>query len=353
MKTLTFILACLLLVALCNAETIIAGPNSSAGFHKIQEAIDSAGDGDNIQDWVVPFSQQRTCGIWDGRTVRRIAELRKAFDKIQEFQQTLGLDTNIYISNGHYYNMETLEQAEPDLFRKLGQAIARGDAFDDKMRSCRVKGVVFQHSSETILLVKPSSEENLIALELPQNHYLFQRVDNEGFSLLIKRDGNYEYITVDGANRVVKKFKELNDTEKEDLENEKRAIEKQINKLMWSFPPKMTFRNYLWYIYCKGIESDLDNGLINVNSKCQSCSGTGKKACAVCYGDGKLGFYLYCIDVIEADSHVRREFLRKELEKRKAQKKSESIQQESTGTETVDYDRLQQENGGAQVLRFS
>jgi hypothetical protein len=88
----------------------------------------------------------------------------------------------------------------------------------------------------------------------------------------------------------------------------------KINKLE---PPKIDFENYLWFIYCKGIESDLSNGLIQPESNCSTCSGSGKVLCNICGGSWKVGFYITCVDVIDVDSVSRKEFRRNELDKRK------------------------------------
>jgi len=49
MKTLIFILTCLLLTIPCNAETIIVDPNGSADFNNVQDAIFHAWDGDVVE----------------------------------------------------------------------------------------------------------------------------------------------------------------------------------------------------------------------------------------------------------------------------------------------------------------
>ena len=49
MRTLIFVLACLVLVIPCKAETIIVDPNGFGDFDNIQDAINYSSDGDTIE----------------------------------------------------------------------------------------------------------------------------------------------------------------------------------------------------------------------------------------------------------------------------------------------------------------
>lgn len=302
-------------------------------------------------NWVISFTEQRQCGIWDGRAIRTIAYLEREYDKVQKLRLKVerigrgssnGLssiypgekpEVELYINNGHYYTFRMLEKAIPDFFYDVKQAYNKRNAFVEKMLMYSIEGEVFQHTSETILLVESYSEDDIVALELPLNHSLFRKADGESFSLFVKGVGTYEYQSTSGSLEVVKKFTELSGTEKKEIENERKIINEEIERLEGSYPPEMALSNFLWYTYCKGIEADLEKGLIEPHGDCLNCNGTGKEICSICSGRGKGGSYFSFIDVIESDSFTRRELRRMELQKKKSQQRSmrESAQKKRDG----------------------
>ena len=265
-------------------------------------------------EWVVSFRQQSKNGIWDGRKVKKIESIEKEFDELLALQDRYRLDTDIYMLDGHYYDYNCLSKALPKLIAKCVELIKKTNEYKSKTVGYKFSGTIFQHSSSTVLLISRSSGGYPVALELPGDHDLLSKVDGHSFSIYAVEVGTYSYITVSGANRTIKKYKELSSEDLQRLEEEKESLAQQIDELSAALPPQIDFENYLWHVYCGGIESDLEKGLITPDSNCTCCRGKGRKKCRVCTGKGKVDFYSDPVDVIDVRSKTRRAYRKKELD---------------------------------------
>jgi len=99
-------------------------------------------------------------------------------------------------------------------------------------------------------------------------------------------------------------------------------LEKEIQELRALLPPMINFENYMWHIYCRGLEKDVEDRIIVPDPNCLLCKGTGQITCNLCRGKGKVGFYNPSIDVINPDSRIRKEYRKQELERKRESRES-------------------------------
>ena len=264
-------------------------------------------------NFVLSFSQQcEQEKIWDGRTTRKISSIKRYFKSLQNIQEEYDLDTYIYMMDGYYYDLETLKFVMPEIFRELG--VLEGN-LKHEHGNCNIEGEVRQHAGNNTLLITVGQmgdkivplrltkyrnsqiETAFIVLQCPEDHPFLEKSDGESISTSVIRDGNYEYTTVMGGNKVVRKYIIPN------------GMRTEIVKLLASsLPPSINYRNYLRYMYYQGIIKDFEKGLIEPNPDCPCCKGIGKMKCEICSGKGKVGFECKSLEVIDAHSRTRKEY---------------------------------------------